>query len=116
MRQKNMRLIDADDVVESLKNWFIMNRHYHPYSKSNLIPATEVIDIIDRSPTIEERKTGKWEEVDDMWDDSVYKCSACYGMFTLIEGTPQDNDMNYCPYYGAKMEGEEGRSDDADTN
>ena len=47
-----MRLIDADALKEWVENWFTMNRHYHPYSKSNNIPTTELIDIIDRMPTV----------------------------------------------------------------
>ena len=107
MGQKNMRLVDADDVVDSLKNWFIMHRHYHPYSKSNLIPATEVIDIINRSPTIEERKTGTWFKrtvipIGFAWDAG--DCSVCGGRCIFGEGTP-----NYCPHCGADMRGGEGR-------
>lgn len=47
-----MRLIDADELKEQIKAWFTMNRGYHPFSRSNLIPTTEVIDIIDRLPTV----------------------------------------------------------------
>ena len=46
-----MRLIDADVLKERIENWFTMNRDYHPYSKSNSIPTTELIDIIDRMPS-----------------------------------------------------------------
>ena len=55
----------------------------------------------------EERKTGKWIEKYGWDGDVYYDCSACGESWTTIEGTPWDNDMNYCPHCGAKMEGAE---------
>ena len=46
------RLIDEGELKEWIEAWFVMHRGYHPYSKSNLIPSTEIIDIINRLPTI----------------------------------------------------------------
>ncbi len=54
-----------------------------------------------------ECKTGKWIEKDGFDGDVYYDCSACGESWTTIEGTPWDNDMNYCPHCGAKMEGAE---------
>ena len=49
-------------------------------------------------------KRGEWK----MWEDydyhDVYTCSVCGADWDMIDGTPQDNDMNYCPHCGAKME------------
>ena len=42
---------------------------------------------------------GEWTE---LYEDN-YKCSACGAWWTLLEGTPQDNEMNFCPVCGAKM-------------
>jgi len=107
-----MRLIDADALKETIvSNVYpvVDDFNNHDYG---MFWTGGIEKAIDEQPTIEERKTGKWEKVDDMWDDNVYKCSACYGMFNLIEGTPQDNDMNYCPYCGARMmETKEGEVD-----
>ena len=47
-------------------------------------------------------KTGRWIEFDDY---NTFSCSVCGILWTTIEGTPQDNGMNYCPHCGAKMEG-----------
>ena len=52
------KLIDANELKEWIEAWFTMHRGYHPYSRSNLIPATEIIDIIDRLPTILEAEIG----------------------------------------------------------
>ena len=50
-----------------------------------------------------DRKKGKWKETDDGWDGTYYVCSACGCPWTLIDGTPEDNGMNYCPNCGARM-------------
>ena len=63
----------------------------------------EIKDMLEGEP---ERKTGKWKETDDGWDGIYYVCSECGCPWTLIDGTPYDNGMNYCPNCGAKMEGE----------
>ena len=49
-------------------------------------------------------KTGHWIE-EDMFDgDVAYRCSECNELFCIIEGTPKDNEYNFCPNCGAKME------------
>ena len=51
-----------------------------------------------------EGKMRKWIEQDDGWDGEYFVCSVCGCPWTLIEGSPEDNGMNYCPNCGAKME------------
>ena len=65
----------------------------------------EVIPAADVAPV----RHGRWnEESPDCLDgDSVYVCSVCGETWTLIEGTPLDNNMHYCPNCGAKMDGGE---------
>ena len=48
-----------------------------------------------------EQKTGRWIYMKDCED---WFCSNCKDIFMLLEGTPKDNDYNYCPNCGAKME------------
>ena len=53
---------------------------------------------------LSEPKQGEWIE-EDMFDgDVAYRCSACNELFCIIEGTPKDNEYNYCPNCGARME------------
>ena len=47
---------------------------------------------------------GKWKMWEDYYGSNVYKCSVCGVDWDIIDGTPEDNDMNYCPNCGAKME------------
>ena len=53
-------------------------------------------------------KHGYWEEVTDYggWGDTHYRCSVCGEEWYLEDGKPKDNDMNFCPRCGAKMDAE----------
>lgn len=43
-------------------------------------------------------------KTEDMFDgDVVYRCSECKELFCIIEGTPKDNEYNYCPHCGCRM-------------
>ena len=60
-----------------------------------------------------ERKKGRWIEQDDGWDGVYYQCSECREPFILIDGTPADNQYNFCPNCGADLR-QEGERDAAD--
>ena len=53
-------------------------------------------------------KHGTWEEVTDYggWGDTHYRCSVCGEEWYLEDGKPKDNNMNFCPRCGAKMDAE----------
>ena len=53
-------------------------------------------------------KHGYWEEVTDYggWGDTHYRCSVCGEEWYLEDGKPKDNNMNFCPRCGAKMDAE----------
>lgn len=48
-----MSLIDKKELKEWVENWFYQNKYYHPYSKSNNIPCSELYDILERMPTVD---------------------------------------------------------------
>ena len=48
---------------------------------------------------------GEWVEKDDGFGGVYYDCTACGCSWTTIDGTPMENNMNYCPECGAKMKG-----------
>ena len=55
----------------------------------------------------QEPKIGRWTE-EDMFDgDVAYRCSECNELFWIESGTPKDNEYNFCPKCGAKMESED---------
>lgn len=95
------RLIDADALCKDLlERW-----HTADTQKEELISAVlaEIVTpIVISQPTIKpEQKKGKWRKIDD---DGIYECSACGIVWTFIEGTPEDNNCNFCPACGARME------------
>ena len=61
------------------------------------IPAADVAPV----------RHGKWKDEADYDGDSMYVCSECGETWTLIDGTPIDNNMYYCPHCGARMDGED---------
>ena len=38
-------------------------------------------------------------------DENIYECSRCHEIWCLNDGTPKENNMNYCLNCGAKMDG-----------
>ena len=46
---------------------------------------------------------GTWEETEmSGWDgDTAWVCSSCGEPWVLIDGTPSENNMNFCPNCGA---------------
>lgn len=84
-----MRLIDKDALSMEL-----MNEVLNAYAKADFrfAHALNVFQgLIDKAPTVEERKHGHWEDID--LDTSV--CSVCK--------KPQEYETKYCPECGAKM-------------
>ena len=64
-------------------------------------------DIEDLPSAQPERKRGKWIEDDDGWDEVIWRCSECDAVFTLVDGTPKENEYYFCPHCGADMRGEQ---------
>lgn len=67
--------------------------------------------IIADLPSVQpERKTGKWICIDE--EGNTWQCTNCIKLgkndwWQFNDGTPQDNEMDYCPHCGAKMGGEQ---------
>jgi DNA-directed RNA polymerase subunit RPC12/RpoP len=66
-----------------------------------------VCKAINDLPSVkQEPKTGYWiEDTNGTYTDNhdTWECSECGNAQILLEGTPKDNDYNYCPNCGAKM-------------
>lgn len=71
-----------------------------------------VLASVDRIPAADVRPVvhGKWEETEmSCWDgDIAWVCSVCGEPWTLIDGTPAENNMNFCPNCGAQMSDRDG--------
>lgn len=90
-----MRLIDADVLKEKLEKTADINNP--KFSYDSMMIAKITIQVLDKAPTVEERKHGHWIQV----DDTKCKCSACE-ITHLIAQYPS-GDKNYCPNCGAWM-------------
>lgn len=91
-----MRLIDADALIAEMHNVILEDGE----------DRRTFYEVIERQPTIEERKRGKWisqdhNKVNNMTSTAVYyypKCSVCgYCAYPA----------NFCPNCGADMRGEQ---------
>ena len=88
-----MRLIDADAIPYTMlykENWMAgTGKEAQGVWKSE----------IDKMPTVEERKTGKWK-ISDLPKGKMKYCSECgYGQFMA-----DIRKYNFCPNCGARME------------
>ena len=67
-----------------------------------------VTDAVRKMPAadVQSVKHGYWEEVIDYggWGDTHYRCSVCGEEWYLEDGKPKDNNMNFCPRCGTKMD------------
>ena len=90
-----MRLIDADAIP-----WTDLNSDM-PNSKIKVLIT--FADKVNKMPTIEERKKGKWRRrLVDCGFNADWHCSMC-GWKTSLE----EHGYNFCPNCGADMRGEE---------
>ena len=93
-----MRLIDPIELKRAISVAAMSNNH------------KTLEQIIDEQPTIEERKTGKWEEkevssekVIDEWQSA--RCSEC-GKYHTTPYMYYFDSFSFCPNCGADMRGE----------
>ena len=56
--------------------------------------------VFEEKADVSEREKGTWLEHYD-----CFSCSCCHEEFDILEGTPKDNDYNFCPNCGADMKG-----------
>lgn len=106
-----MRLIDASELFDVMD--------FHVTSASVCATADEArgmtrmkeicLEDVKKAPTVDAVPVvhGRWLECEDGWDDTHYQCSECGMEWNLDAGTPEENDMHYCPNCGARMEEDE---------
>ena len=93
-----MRLIDADEVIKTID--------YSNDMGGSLGKVVECVKfyakfMVQSSPTVEERKTGKWIYIrDEEGGNGLYECPICHrGDIHAPEAK-----VNFCWNCGAKME------------
>lgn len=99
-----VRLIDANDVMQN-----VLDEIRYKESLYTLTVRRIAKRAIDAAPTIDPESmlpTAHWENEEDFnGDPVVWFCSACKERFVLYDGTPEENDYDYCPHCGARMDG-----------
>lgn len=100
-----MRLIDADAIP-----WTDLNADM-PNTKIKVLIT--FADKVNRMPTIEERKKGKWSFI----GDNMFECTCCGTPYTTqqLNGLRNYNTDPYapkfCPNCGADMRGDDHEND-----
>jgi hypothetical protein len=82
-----MRLIDADALKREPELLYGLT-----------VAITEIQDVIYEAPTVEERKHGRWIELEPDKYGNFIQCSVCDSKFGLY------SKDNYCQACGAIME------------
>ena len=94
-----------DEVIKALE---ICTGANQKCEECPLLKETWCNDVLDKAALAllkAEPKRGRWVEEEDVFGDTTYVCSVCGEPWTLIEGTPAENSMYYCPNCGAKIDG-----------
>jgi rubrerythrin len=101
MRWKMKRLIDADALIEYIKECAEAAHDNREWDMEQ--GYLNAIECVEEQPTIDAEpvKHSKWIESDefDEFSGRLYRCSNC-NTFVI-----EDMD-NYCPFCGARMDGE----------
>lgn len=93
-------LIRRRDAVSRMSDLLMVK-----FQGQRLPTWNDVYQAMNDIPSAEpERKKGKWMYKPNEYDGNTYECSRCGEPWTLIEGTPKENNMNYCPNCGAKLD------------
>lgn len=108
-----------DDCIEREKAIELIQPHVKPqavYGEGYLQAIEHVTEILELMPAADVLpvKHGYWEEVIGYggWGDTHYRCSVCGEEWCLEDGKSKDNNMNFCPRCGARMDGDVKRKSD----
>ena len=94
------RLIDADALVDAIKNRIEEDREIYPnFSRFSRVGMRIVINIIKVQDTVDAVKHGHWILAEDMV--SYIKCSECGDDICWVN----TKRPKYCPSCGSRMDG-----------
>lgn len=94
-----MRLIDGNALMDLYANRLELRRTLDSSECGVLAGAMKLLEA---QPTIEERKNGKWIEVEDFYNRIRGRCSVCGWEAHMYEDDVVG--MDYCPNCGARLE------------
>lgn len=104
-------LISRKEAIEWVQNILATHLYYHPCSKSRNVPIDEVIDRLERVPSIDAVPVRKGYWIDG-WrgrlDGTRYWYRACSECDYERDDDDAEKDTNFCPNCGARMEREDG--------
>ena len=89
-----------------------LKRELAPYEENDFSQQMDVIlAIVDAQPTadVAEVRHGRWipSDMGGGEPDEAYICSEGGEPWILIDGTPAENNMRYCPACGCRMDKED---------
>ena len=94
-------------IIENFINWLTID---FEYDSGNEIKAIEHI-LSDYKKVLEEneelnKKIKEQKECtfrEDGTEECLWYCSNCHDEWLFYEGTPEENNLKYCPHCGAKV-------------
>ena len=99
-----MRLIDADALVDAIKDKIAVDKEIYPddeFFRFSRFGMRTVIGIVKNQDTVDPVKHGEWINIDAKFENMyvAHQCSICKSEFL-------GDASNFCPRCGAKMDGE----------
>lgn len=99
----------AEYILKSMAYYMLKQEaetHNLPASKEAYERAADIVSQL-KERDVRQVIHGHWEEISGYggWGDTYYRCSVCGEEWHLEDGTPQQNNMNFCPRCGADMSG-----------
>ena len=104
MTLKEAAIISCEDRIRRLEN---APKHHHGKRRRERAVELERVKIAALRPVSREQVVkvwrGEWQYHPEDYDELTWTCSRCGEVWTLIDGTPDDNNMDFCPACGAPM-------------
>lgn len=88
-------LIDRKKLLLDISTLVMDTELYTYFSIKNLVML---------QPAVDTERHAHWEQPSYFDEENnVFQCSNCKEEFVLISGSPKENEYNYCPHCGCKM-------------
>ena len=92
-------LVDREEVLEVIFNIMTDNKFRHKHRALN----RNIKQLAVKTTNTE--RHAHWEQPSYFDEENgVFQCSNCKEEFVLISGSPKENEYEYCPHCGCKMD------------